>query len=287
MPFPDIGMNAGGAGTSTSGSGGFDLASSLLNLAPMIMSLFSGQGQQSGAGMQSLDPALRRMLEEQLSFERENQRMQQLRFQQQQPLFEAVTRGSLQRLPLSMRGILPSPTGAESSPLIGSFDTFESPGAPPTFIGQPPGSEPFIGEEAQEQQSIEDLLSGAPRRGGADSGTGKRTAANVAGVAAAPFTGGLSLMVPALSGLFGGAAETAPTDFYLADARGIIEEVIQTSQGRQPEPGEVDEYLRAQGLEPGDRWVGERGLQTILTTLQNTTDPAAAITQIRQLSGNA
>lgn len=257
------GMSGGGGGITDFLSGAGNIAGGVAQLIPLFQALGQSDDEQGQLG---LPPELLSMLYQTLQQSQQANEMQLQRAQQQQPLFEAVTRGAAQRLPLSMRGILPTTEGEFSSPLIGPFTTFESPGAPPTDISQPGGGGAF-GESPTGGTSIEDFLGSAPRRGGQDAGGGFQTAANVAGLAAAPFTFGLSALAGPIAGLFGGAAETAPTDFFVQDARRILTDAIQQFQNRAPKAGEIDELLRRQGWEVGDRFVGETGLRFLLNAI--------------------
>jgi hypothetical protein len=65
-----------------------------------------------------------------------------------------------------------------------------------------------------------------------------------------------------------GAAETRGTDVSVAQAQQVLAKAIQTELGRPPNPGEIDQLLAAQGLKPGDRWVGNAGLTGLLSTIR-------------------
>lgn len=130
------------------------------------------------------------------------------------------------------------------------------------------------------------------RRGGEDSASGRKKTVAMAGAAAAPFTMGLSALAGPIAGMFGGAAESAPSDFRLADAQRIIGDAIRTYAGRDPKPGEVDQYIAGQGWEHGDRWVGEEGLMGVLDLIARNADyydqqqpPSRTETRTRQLFG--
>jgi len=53
----------------------------------------------------------------------------------------------------------------------------------------------------------------------------------------------------------------------VADATTEIDQAISYYQGRKATPQEIDQILRAQGWEPGDRWVGEGGLMSVLSAI--------------------
>lgn len=74
-------------------------------------------------------------------------------------------------------------------------------------------------------------------------------------------------------------AKTAPTDFMLADAQQIIRDAHRDFTGTDISPQELDMYIRGQGWEPGDRYVGEKGLRGVLDMVAQRaaqTAPAAA-----------
>jgi hypothetical protein len=59
-------------------------------------------------------------------------------------------------------------------------------------------------------------------------------------------------------------ADTAPTDFSVADATEIIKSAYKDFNGRDATPEEVQAALAGQGLKPGDRWVGQSGIRGVL-----------------------
>jgi len=62
-------------------------------------------------------------------------------------------------------------------------------------------------------------------------------------------------------------AKTAPTDLNLADAQQILRDFHTEAFGREITDAYLDEVLRAQGWEPGDRYVGQEGLSWVLGEL--------------------
>lgn len=64
-----------------------------------------------------------------------------------------------------------------------------------------------------------------------------------------------------------GRAPTANSDFSVSDARDAIARAFTYYQGRQASPQEIDALLASQGLKPGDRYVGEGGLLSVLSTI--------------------
>lgn len=76
-------------------------------------------------------------------------------------------------------------------------------------------------------------------------------------------------------------APTAPTDFNLADAQQIIRDAYKDFTGGDISEQELDQYIRGQGWEPGDHFVGEKGLSGVLDTIARkaaSSAPAAAAT---------
>jgi hypothetical protein len=77
-------------------------------------------------------------------------------------------------------------------------------------------------------------------------------------------------VVGGVAGLIGGAltknAKTAMTDFRIEDARQIISQAYKDALGRDITPEALDEIVRGQGWEPGDRWMGEASLRYVLDT---------------------
>lgn len=65
-----------------------------------------------------------------------------------------------------------------------------------------------------------------------------------------------------------GAAETRGTDVSVADAAMVLERAFRAELGRAPQPGEIEQLLAAQGLKPGDRWVGNAGLMSLLAHIR-------------------
>jgi hypothetical protein len=59
-------------------------------------------------------------------------------------------------------------------------------------------------------------------------------------------------------------AESAPTDFNIADARGIISQAHKDAFGVDIDPAYLEEIVRGQGWEPGDRYFGDASLRYVL-----------------------
>jgi hypothetical protein len=75
-------------------------------------------------------------------------------------------------------------------------------------------------------------------------------------------------VIGGVAGLIGGAftknAKSAMTDFAIADARNIISQAHEDAFGRPITPEYLDEIVRGQGWEDGDRWMGEKQLAYVL-----------------------
>jgi hypothetical protein len=75
-------------------------------------------------------------------------------------------------------------------------------------------------------------------------------------------------VVGGLAGLIGGAftknAASAMTDFAIDDAKKIIAQAHQDAFGRDITPEYLDQIIRGQGWEDGDRWMGEKELAYVL-----------------------
>jgi hypothetical protein len=58
---------------------------------------------------------------------------------------------------------------------------------------------------------------------------------------------------------------TGSRDYTIADARSAIGKAFEVYQGRAATPEEIEQLLRNQGWEPGDRWVGQSGLASVIS----------------------
>lgn len=139
--------------------------------------------------------------------------------------------------------------------------------------GNPTGpSRPGAGGGAP---SLSDLEASYTRRNQGSVGVTKGAMAGFSTAAGvAPFTGPAAPFVlagGAIAGAIAGAAHkhasSAMTDFKVDDARDAITKAITYYQGRQPAQGEVDAILKGQGWKPGDHWVGEAGLTSVLRNI--------------------
>lgn len=131
--------------------------------------------------------------------------------------------------------------------------------------------------DAAATRPLSDFIASYDRRGGGSGGGAVRGAAGgalsgasvgsiVPGVGTA-VGAGVGALVGGLKGLFSRKAKTAGSDFAVEDARTAIDQAISYYQGRRATPQEVEQYLRRQGWEPGDRWVGEGGLLSVLSLI--------------------
>jgi len=68
----------------------------------------------------------------------------------------------------------------------------------------------------------------------------------------------------AVAALFAKNAETAMTDFAIEDARQIISQAHQDAFGRDITPEYLDQIVRGQGWQDGDRWMGQDSLAYVL-----------------------
>lgn len=121
------------------------------------------------------------------------------------------------------------------------------------------------------------LLAPYARRGGGTGGVG-RGALGLAGTGASlgSFIPGVGTAIGAGAGALAGGimgavnkhAVSAPTDLSVQDARQAIAQAYQQANGRPPDPGYVEQALAGQGLKPGDRYVGQQGLGSVLQSIQ-------------------
>jgi hypothetical protein len=84
------------------------------------------------------------------------------------------------------------------------------------------------------------------------------------GSGAGPIGAGVGAAAGAIAALFSKNAPTAMTDFRIEDARQIISQAHRDALGREITPQELDQTIRGQGWEPGDRWMGQDQLAYVL-----------------------
>lgn len=128
-------------------------------------------------------------------------------------------------------------------------------------------------------------VTGYARRGGGTSGGIAQNAAGGASLGSTvgsvvPGVGtlvgaGLGAAAGAIGGLANRRAASAPTDLSVSDASDAIRRQYRQSLGREPSPQEVQTALAGQGLQPGHRWVGERGLARLLLSIASSEEARA------------
>lgn len=102
-------------------------------------------------------------------------------------------------------------------------------------------------------------------------GAGMRTGLKY-GSMAGPYGAGAGLVAGGIAGAFTKNAPTAATDLSVDQARQVLDTVYREVLGRQASPDEIDNALRGQGLKPGDRWVGESGLLSVINQIQQSAE---------------
>jgi hypothetical protein len=80
---------------------------------------------------------------------------------------------------------------------------------------------------------------------------------------------GVGAAAAGIAALMGKRAPTARTDFAVNDARDAISRAYQQYWGRQASEQDLQTHLQGQGWKPGDRWVGEQGLTSVLSAIAN------------------
>lgn len=98
-------------------------------------------------------------------------------------------------------------------------------------------------------------------------GRGAQIGSVVPGVGTA-LGAGIGAVAGAIANLFTKNAASAYSDFAVDDARQAIRDIYRHEGGRDVSDAEIDTILRGQGWEPGDRWVGEKGLFGTLANLR-------------------
>lgn len=141
---------------------------------------------------------------------------------------------------------------------------------------------------ADYQQSLSDLLAGYQRRGGTTGGMWKGAGKGaLAGGQASLYTGGVGA-IPLIAGgaIYGGIkgaiqkkAKSAPTDFALTDAQDALQRGYQQHLGRAASQDEINSQLSGQGWQHGDRYVGEKGLTSVLNSLRDSQEAKARLAQ--------
>jgi hypothetical protein len=228
--------------------------------APLVIGAVAGKKNKTaannaaaGSRLQDILPLLLPMMQQSQQHSAENYAAQQQKYQQGQPLSAAINSMAM--------NLLPNHVKAQSAPTGMAPQASLAPSAGPSPLPMP---------------DIADLEAGYQRRGGGTGGMFKG-AVNGAGMGAsvAPFTGpaapfviGGGALVGAIHGAATKHAKSAPTDFLVADATKAIQDAIRTYQGREAAHEEVQQILQGQGWSPGDRYVGEQGLSSVLRSIQ-------------------
>jgi hypothetical protein len=136
---------------------------------------------------------------------------------------------------------------------------------------------PRPGVEAPEAVPGAADLSQYARRGGSAGGSalgsaasGAMTGAGLASVVPGIGTAlgaGIGGAIGGIKGLMNQHADSAPTDFNVNDAKSAIGQEYQHSLGRDASPQELMSQLSGQGWQSGDRYVGEKGLNSVLGSI--------------------
>lgn len=79
---------------------------------------------------------------------------------------------------------------------------------------------------------------------------------------------GVGAAAAGIAALMGKRAPTARTDFGVRDAQDAVGKAYQQYLGRAASPDEIASHLRNQGLQGGDRWVGQQGLTSVLEAIK-------------------
>lgn len=135
-----------------------------------------------------------------------------------------------------------------------------STGAQPRETGQAHPSNPQRGFQLMD--AYDDPYT---RRNEGSPGVGASAARGASiGSGAGPIGAGVGAAAGAIAALFSKNAPTAMTDFRIEDARQIISQAHRDALGRDITPQELDQTIRGQGWEPGDRWMGQDQLAYVL-----------------------
>lgn len=95
---------------------------------------------------------------------------------------------------------------------------------------------------------------------GASAGQG----ASIGGSIVPGYGHAIGAAVGAIGALFAKNAKTAMTDFAIDDAKQVIAQAHKDAFGRDITPEYLDQILRGQGWEDGDRWMGQDQLAYVL-----------------------
>lgn len=228
-------------------------------VAPLVIGAYAGHKQKQaaekssqGSRLQDLLPQIQAMLALQQQHSQQNYQQQQSQYAMTQPLNQSITSMA--------NGLLPRQYQAGSAPQASAA----------------PASAPAE-HSALSMPSAADMEAGYQRRGGGTGGawkgaangamTGLQYGKYVAGMGAIPAAAGGAL----IGGIVGAAkkhAKSAPTDFTVQDAHKILSDAHTKIFGQPAQPQDIESAIVGQGWQPGDRWVGEQGLTSIIRTWQ-------------------
>lgn len=116
----------------------------------------------------------------------------------------------------------------------------------------------------REEGSGDGVLGGAAKWGG----RGAQIGSVIPGLGTA-IGGGIGAAVGAIGNLFTKNAASAQTDFTVDDAKSAIRNLYRAEGGRDVGDDELMTILKGQGWKPGDRWVGEKGMLSVMGNLRN------------------
>ncbi len=228
--------------------------------APLAIGAFTGhKAKQSaskasqGARLQDLLPQIQAMMAQQQQHSAQNYSAQQDKYAMTQPLMQGIAQNATNLLPHAAK------MGG------GGMSLAPSQSAAPSALAMPP------------KASIADLEAGYDRRGGGTGGAAKGAlGGGLAGAGLASIIpgigplvgGGIGAIAGGIKGAFTKHASTAPTDFSVEDARQILMHAYQQYFGQPADAMTIEQAIRGQGWQPGDRFVGEGGLAHVLQAWQ-------------------
>jgi hypothetical protein len=136
-----------------------------------------------------------------------------------------------------------------------------APGTPPASTAAPFASNRQRGYELMDEYDdpYTRRLEGSPSVGGSAAKYGMAAGSVVPG-----WGHVFGAAAGAIGALFAKNAETAMTDFRIEDAREVISRAHEDAFGRPITPEYLDEIVRGQGWEDGDRWMGQDSLAYVL-----------------------
>lgn len=143
-------------------------------------------------------------------------------------------------------------------------ETMDVPGLAPSAPPAPAAEDDPLGGQFYGAQILDSYDDKYQRRGGYGGSDPKRQAVAGALLSSGNPYGMAAGALGYLDAYFHRRAKTAPTDFNLADAQQIVRDAYKDFTGGDISEQELDQYIRGQGWEPGDRYVGEKGLTGVL-----------------------